>query len=109
MTNIKRVTLEDIEKSIRDEHYFTGGQGLLGANIGKVYTPPLPLELITFCVLTLDNGFTVVGKSACADPGAFDADIGRQLARNDAIRQVWSYLGFRLRDAMAAEQLTQTA
>ena len=55
-------------------------------------------------MLVLRNGFTVTGQSACADPAKFNADMGRKLAREDAIRQCWKLLGFRLRDQIAAEQ-----
>jgi hypothetical protein len=59
-----------------------------------------PLNLLTFCVLVLNNGFTVTGESACASPENFDADIGRRVARQNAINKVWPLLGFRLRDKL---------
>jgi hypothetical protein len=101
MTQPQRVTLEDIDNAIRSEHYFTAAEGVLGANMGKVYSYPLELTLLTFCVLTLDNNFTVVGKSACVDPKLYDKEIGQRIAREDAIRQVWPLLGFRLADQIA--------
>lgn len=65
------------------------------------------LRLLTFCVLVLRNGFTITGQSACASPENFDADIGRRISRDDAIRQVWPLLGFRLRDVAVALSLRQ--
>lgn len=108
MTNEPRtVTLEQIEAEIRSEHLFTGAEGQAGAvgmPVGSMAQCPAELRLLTFCVLVLRNGFTVTGQSACADPANFNADMGRKLAREDAIRQCWKLLGFRLRDQIAAEQ-----
>lgn len=62
---------------------------------------PVSLGLLTFCVLVMRNGFTVVGKSACASPENFDAELGRKIAREDAIRQCWALLGYELRSKLA--------
>jgi len=55
----------------------------------------------TVCLLTLRNGFTVSGESACASPENFDAQIGRDIAHRNARDKIWSLLGFRLRDRLA--------
>ena len=65
-----------------------------------------PLHLLTFCVLVLRNGFTVTGESACASPENFDAEVGRRIARENAINKVWPLPGFRLRDELARPVLT---
>jgi len=52
-------------------------------------------------VLVLTNGFTVVGQSACVSPENFNADIGRKVARDNAVSQLWPLLGFRLADRIA--------
>jgi hypothetical protein len=57
---------------------------------------------VTLCILELRNGFVIIGKSACVDSRNFDEDLGRQLAREDAVKQVWPYLGFRLADKRLA-------
>lgn len=56
--------------------------------------------LIT-CVLTLKNGFTVTGESACADPTNFKEDIGRTNARRNARDKIWSLEGYALRNKLA--------
>ena len=103
-----RVTVDDIEAAIASEHYFTGFDGALGMLSDTDADPvlaatrlPPQLSLLTFCVLVLRNGFTVVGKSACVSPENFDAGIGRKIAREDAVDQMWPLLGFRLRDQLA--------
>ena len=103
-----RVTPADIEEQIMEEYYFTAMEGLLG-HAGKpsiVAGTPIdsPLDLLTFCVLVLKNGFTVTGESACASPERFDAELGRKIARANAVTKVWPLLGFRLRDQLHAEK-----
>lgn len=92
-----RVTLQDIEASITDCCYFTASDGFNGANFLPGIEPPAALRMLTLCVLTLDNGFTVLGESACASPENFDSDVGRRIARADAVRKVWPLLGFALK------------
>ena len=53
---------------------------------------------VTVCCLTLRNGFTVVGQSACANPDNFDPKLGRELAFEDANQQIYKFLAFRLCD-----------
>ena len=60
-----------------------------------------PGTTLTVCCLTLLNGFTVVGESACASPANFDAELGQQIAREDAKRKVWALEGYALRNQLA--------
>ena len=103
-----RVTSQAIEDTISAEHYFTAYEGVLGerfvrgegesdAGKGRV---PKTLGLLTFCVMTLKNGFTVVGKSASASFENFNPEIGKRIAREDATRQIWVLLGYQLRDRL---------
>ncbi len=94
-----RVTPDDIEAAIASEHYFTASQAV---SLTTGDTPPAPLDLLTFCIFVMRNGFTVVGKSACASPENFDAALGRKIARQDAISQCWPLLGYELRSKLAA-------
>lgn len=101
-----RVTPADIEANIASEYYFTAADGFCGnswrtVSDGRVITPPMPLELLTFCVLTLRNGFTVTGESACASPENFNAEIGRKIARQNAVAKVWPLMGYALRSKLA--------
>lgn len=109
-----RVTPANIEAEIVGEHYFTAGDGVVGVQAvrdAKGLQPgdavsireadvPGELELLTFCVLVLRNGFTVTGESACASPENFDADVGRKIARANAVNKIWPLLGFRLKDRL---------
>lgn len=108
--NTSRVTVADLEAEIASEHFFTGFDGALGALSDTDADPvlaatklPQTLHLLTFCVLVLRNGIKVVGESACVSQANFDAEIGRQLARANAIGKMWPLLGFRLADRIAAQ------
>ena len=102
-----RVTPADVEENIVSEHYFTARDGRRGAIVDGTYVgreKPQPeesdlaaLDLLTFCVLVLRNGFTVTGESACASPENFDAELGRKIARQNAIEKVWPLMGYALK------------
>lgn len=98
-----RVTPADIEANIVEEHYFTAREGCEGA-CGGGGTYPVSLGLLTFCVLTLRNGFTVTGESACASPENFNAEIGRRVARENAIAKIWPLMGYALKEKLHANQ-----
>ena len=94
-----RITPADIEANIASEHYFTASQGVIGS--GQEVKFGSPLLLLTFCVLVLRNGFTVTGESACASPENFDAEIGRRVARQNAVEKIWPLMGYELKCRLA--------
>ena len=95
-----RITPDDIELVIVSEHYFTALEGVQGSN--RVYESSAinKLSILTFCVLVLRNGFTVTGESACASPENFDAEIGRKIARQNALNKVWQLEGYLLKERL---------
>ena len=99
-----RITPADIEANIKQTYFFTAEEGVQGA-LAKT-DPELGVECpsistLTFCVLVLRNGFTVTGESACASPENFDAEIGRKIARQNAVNKVWPLMGYALRSKLA--------
>lgn len=99
-----RISPYDIEANISSEHYFTAYDGAKHARITR--DEPLDgesLKLMTFCVLVLCNGFTVTGESACASPENFDAEIGRKIARQNAVQKIWPLMGYELKSKLAAK------
>lgn len=101
-----RITPDDIEANIKQTYFFTAEEGAQGALVKT--DPELGAEfpsisLLTFCVLVLKNGFTVTGESACASPENFDAELGRKIARQNAIAKVWPLMGYELRSKLARE------
>lgn len=100
-----RVSLADIEAAIGFEQWFTAD--LAKDRFLGVWRCDMPeaeakssLEVLTVCIIVLRNGFTVIGKSAPASRDNFDRELGRKLARDDAIRQIWPLMGFALRDRL---------
>jgi hypothetical protein len=55
---------------------------------------------VMVCALTLANGFTVVGTAASASVDNFDGEIGRKVAKADAINKIWPLEGYRLRQEL---------
>lgn len=121
-----RVTLEKLLSTIISEHYFTAADGVDGAYLNRkriedptspvtlipldedaeiTGTPMGDLALLTFCVLRLENGFTVHGSSACADPANYDETIGRHYAREDAIKKIWPLLGYELKTQLYFDKI----
>lgn len=98
-----RITPVMIEAEIVSEYYFTAADGVAGGVVAG-YKYPGPLDLLTFCVLVLRNGYTVTGESACASPETFDAEIGRKVARQNAVAKIWPLLGYQLKTALWAAE-----
>jgi hypothetical protein len=106
-----RVTPADIEANIASEHYFTAEQGAFAAfnpPSGADVVPPA-LSLLTFCVLVLQNGFTVTGESACASPENFDAEVGRKIARANAVNKIWPLMGYALKQQLHTDAALRAA
>jgi hypothetical protein len=106
-----RVTPDDIEVNIASEHFFTARDGVVGVELdmglideaGETIAPD-SLSLLTFCVLVLRNGFTVTGESACASPENFDAELGRKIARQNAVQKIWPLMGYALKERLHGAQ-----
>ena len=109
-----RVTPADIEANIAAEIYSTGLDCAAEAagDARGVFNRIKPdvdltvvndsLRLLTFCVLVLRNGFTVTGESACASPENFDPEIGRNIARQNAVNNIWPLMGYELRTKLCS-------
>ena len=78
-----RVTKTGIQEKIVDQQYIV-----------------LPDGRSTLCILTLQNGFTVKGFSACVDIDNFDLVMGRYIAFEDAFRQIWALEGYLLAEKL---------
>lgn len=96
-----RVTPADLIANISSEYYFTAGQG---ASANGFSCHELSLDLLTICVLVLKNGYTIMGKSAVASSANFDAALGRSIARESAINELWPLMGYELRSKLHAQE-----
>lgn len=90
----ERITIEDIEAEVAHECYFTAAEGS-GESL-------VPLQRLTFCVLTLRNGFTVTGEASPPPGAAFSREVGRRSARDKAISKIWMLNVFRRYEKNAA-------
>ena len=68
-----------------------------------------PGTTFTTCLLTLRNGFTVSGESACADPANFNEQIGKDIALRNAKDKIWALEGYLLRQRMHEQEQRQAA
>lgn len=80
-----KLTLEAIEALIADEHFLTHAT-------------------LTVCVLTLHNGAMVTGESNVIDPANYDAEIGKEMSRRDAVGKIWQLEGYAMKRDLHAER-----
>jgi hypothetical protein len=91
-----RLTPQHIDDQIVAENWGRASDMFQGSPVTEA------MQCLTICVLTLKNGFTIVGKSACASPENYDAELGGKIARDDARKQIWALEGYLLRSKLAA-------
>lgn len=80
--NAPRLTPDLIESKIVKEDYY------------------LLTDVLTVCILTLENGFTVTGESACASPANYNKEIGDRIARDNAKEKIWILEGYLLKQKL---------
>ncbi len=76
-----RITLEDMKATQKIVDYYIH-----------------PTTCLTICIITLQNGFTVTGESACAYPENFNKDIGERISYENAEKKIWALLGYGLKE-----------
>lgn len=53
---------------------------------------------LTICCLTLRNGYTVTGESACVNPANFIKATGEKYAKEQAVNKIWMLEGYLLKE-----------
>ena len=81
--NAPRLTPDHIDSVIVDETYTN-----------------LPDGRTVVCQLTLRNGFTVDGTSACVSKDNFNQEIGNKIARENAREKIWLLEGYLLKEKL---------
>ncbi len=71
-----RVTQEDIESHIASTSFQRFG------------------DSTTVAEITLDNGYTVRGESACVSVENYDQEVGERIAYDNAFAKLWPLYGF---------------
>lgn len=94
-----RVSLDDLQNNIAECHFVLGAQAV---NAVGSFSRFASVDTLTICLLVTNNGFTIIGKSAPASADNFDAELGRKLAYEDAVRQLWPLMGYALREQLSA-------
>lgn len=62
----------------------------------------------TIILLTLKNGFEVIGKSGCVDPANYNHEIGVKIARERAIDQLWFLEGYALQERIYNQDIPES-
>ena len=78
-----RLTPEQINDTIVSEYYHI-----------------MPNTTMIICVLTLRNGFQVVGEAAAVSMENFDEEIGRKVAGENAREKIWPLEGYLLKQKL---------
>lgn len=81
-----KLTVEDIERLIANEQYIQP-EG----------------TTLTICVITTVSGFAFTAESACIDSATFDAQIGKDIARQEAINKLWQFEGYKVKAAIGGD------
>lgn len=66
------------------------------SRIKRIEFHHLPGTTVTVCNITLDNGYSVRGESACVSPENYDPEIGNHYAKKQAFDKLWPLFGFLL-------------
>ncbi len=99
-SNMNKLTPEIVENSIASEWYINGATGVVPDGFQPPVTADSPLNRLTICVLVLQNGFLVTGESYTASLTNFNEEIGKRVARANAVEKIWGYLGYALVDQL---------
>lgn len=78
----RSLTIDDIEAVIVKEEYASYGNKL------------------TVCILTLRNGFILAETAGCVDPANFDEEVGKRIARENAVNKIWELEGYLLQEKL---------
>ena len=95
---------EQIEKEIQEKGLSAPRLTPLAidATVSTATYTNLPSGKCVICELTLKNGFTVRGESACVSLDNFDQEIGNKIAYENARDKIWQLEGYLLQEQFPA-------
>ncbi len=99
---------QEIEKEIQEKGL--NGPRLTPALIDAVIEEKSFYRLtdtLTVCVLTLVNGFSVTGESACASAQNYNQELGEKIAFENARNKIWALEGYVLKQRLYENGITQ--
>ena len=60
----------------------------------------VPDTTLTLAIITMVNGFSVRGESACVSPENFDKMVGEHYAYEDAFKKLWQLEAYLLKEKL---------
>lgn len=102
---------QQIEKEIQDKGLNAPRltPDLIDSKVKSVEFHVFESTCLTVCCVTLENGFTVTGESACASPENFNTEIGQKIAEEQARNKIWMLEGYLLKQKLYQGTLTDHA
>jgi len=94
---------QDLEKKLQNLNkptYLRVTPQIIDSTIQGVEYIRVENSTLTFCILTLQNGFSVTGQSACASVETFDKKIGEEIAFENAREKIWLLEGYLLKQRL---------
>ena len=92
----EKMTNDELDAAIAAQPHEKVTKEGIEARITKVDYAVLPNSTVTICNITLENGFSVRGESACVDPRNFNMQIGQEIAYREAFKKLWELEGYLL-------------
>lgn len=90
------MTDQELDKAIADRPYEKVTKEGMESRIKDIDYTILPNSTVTICNITLENGFSVRGESACVDSRNFNMEIGQEIAYRNAFNKIWELEGYLL-------------
>lgn len=87
---------EEVQKILGGQIFPKVTPESIKARITKVDYLTLPDSTVTLCNITIENGFSVRGESACVDPRNFNQEVGKTIAYRNAFDKLWALEGYLL-------------
>ena len=103
--NAPRLTPDHIDSKIKAIRYLTGDVDPAFSHEDYFAKEDKGTPCLTICILTLENGFTVTGESACASPENFDKLIGQKIAYENARNKIWQLEGYLLKEKLSQKNI----
>ena len=100
MTTVSKAS---IEAKIRGVYFINAGAAIKANDDGYTQRDLEELNLVTICIIILENGFKVEGTSACVDPKIYNEAVGRKEAYNNAFEKIWEKEGYLLKQKLFEE------
>lgn len=66
------------------------------SKVQKVTYTVLPYTTTTICQFFMENGYVILGTSACVDPTKYNQALGEKYAYEDAVNKAWPLEGYLL-------------